>query len=33
MTLQQITMAINLLNALIIVIGGAAIIKKINKKE
>ena len=31
MTVQQVTMAINLLNTLIIVVGGMAIIRKINK--
>lgn len=33
MTAQEITIAINLLNTLIIVIGGAAIIRKINKQK
>lgn len=33
MTLQQATMTINLLNTLIIVVGGIAIIRKINKRK
>lgn len=33
MTLQQATMTINLLNTLIIVVGGMAIIRKINKRK
>lgn len=33
MTLQQATMTINLLNTLIIVVGGMAISRKINKRK
>ncbi len=33
MTVQEATMVINLLNTLIIVIGGAAIIRMINKRK
>lgn len=33
MTLQQATMTINLLNTLIIVVGGISIIRKINKRK
>lgn len=33
MTLQQVAMAINLLNTLMIVVGGMAIIRKINKQK